>query len=311
MTDRVKEGVTEAVTDDRAAGTEDGTAQGVATGLARRRARPVGRSGPVIRWTLRLIAVGYVLALVGLPVVTVCRSTFSHGWAPFAQALGNPDLLSAAELGVGVAAISVLVNTVFGVGIAILLVRYRFPGRRLLDAAIDLPVSISPVVVGVALILVYGRTGWFGGWLERHGIQIIFATPALVLATVIVALPLVVREVVPVLAEAGTDQDQAAQSLGANGLQRFARITLPTIRWALAYGVVLSLARSLGEFGAVRVVSGSVAGQSQTLTLFVNANYQEFGPEAEQAAFTAAFLLMLASVAFIVVIAWLRPKEHS
>jgi sulfate transport system permease protein len=167
------------------------------------------------------------------------------------------------------------------------------------------------VVVGIALILVYGRTGWFGPWLEARGVQVIFATPALVLATVIVALPLVLREVIPVLEEAGTDQDQAAQSLGANAGQRFLRITLPTIKWALAYGVVLSLARSLGEFGAVRVVSGSVAGESQTPTLFVNDSYQEFGPAAEQAAFTAAFALMIVSVVFIIVIAWLRPKEHS
>jgi sulfate transport system permease protein len=260
---------------------------------------------------LRVVAVGYVLALVALPVVTVCRSTFAHGIGPFLHALGNPDLLSAARLGLGVAVLSVLANTVFGVGISILLVRYRFPGRRLLNAAIDLPVSISPVVVGIALVLAYGRTGWFGAWLERHGVQVIFATPGLVLATVIVALPLVVREVVPVLTEAGTDQDQAAQCLGAGVVQRFRRITLPTITWALAYGVVLSLARSLGEFGAVRVVSGSVAGQSQTLTLFVNDSYQQFGPDAEQAAFTAAFLLMLASVVFIVGIAWLRPKENA
>jgi sulfate transport system permease protein len=227
------------------------------------------------------------------------------------ESLRNPDLLAAARLGLLVAVISVLINTVFGVGIAIVLVRYRFPGRRLLSAVIDLPMSISPVVVGIALILVYGRTGWFGGWLQDHGIQIIFATPAMVLATVIVALPLVVREVIPVLEEAGTEQDQAAQSLGATAGQRFLRITLPTIKWALAYGVVLSLARSLGEFGAVRVVSGSVAGQSQTLTLFVNASYAELGRTAEQAAFTAAFVLMLVSVVFIIVIAWLRPKEQN
>ena len=264
-----------------------------------------------MRWVLRLVAVGYVLGLVALPVITVARHTFEHGVQPVLEALQNPDLLAAARLGLLVAALSVLINTVFGVGIALLLVRYRFPGRRVLDAVIDLPVSVSPIVIGIALILVYGRSGWLGGWLEAHGIQVIFATPALVLATVIVALPLVVREVVPVLEEAGTDQDQAAQSLGASAVQRFVRITLPTIRWALAYGVVLSLARSLGEFGAVRVVSGSVAGQSQTLTLFVIAQSQEFGPVADQAAFTAAFALMLVAVLFIVLIAWLRPKEKS
>jgi sulfate transport system permease protein len=267
------------------------------------------RGNPYIRWTLRIIAVVYVLALVAFPVITVVQHTFENGWGAFKDALQDDDLTAAAKLSAIVAISAVIINTVFGVGIAILLVRYRFPGRRLLNAIIDLPVSISPVVVGIALILVYGKNGWFGGWLEGHGAQIIFATPGLVIATVIVALPLVVREVIPVLEEAGTEQDQAAQSLGANGLQRFRRITLPTIKWALAYGVVLSLARSLGEFGAVRVVSGSVSGESQTLPLFVNDQYQEFGRKAEQSAFTAAFLLMVVAVLFIVVIAVLRPKE--
>ncbi len=260
---------------------------------------------------MRVIAVGYVLGLVALPVITVSLHTFGHGLRPLLTSLAGPELLAAARLGLLVALISVLVNTIFGVGVSLLLVRYRFPGRGLLDALIDLPVSISPVVIGIALILVYGQTGWFGGWLAAHGVEIIFATPGLVLATVIVALPLVVREVVPVLAEAGMEQEQAAQSLGAGAVQRFLRITLPTIRWALAYGVVLSLARSLGEFGAVRVVSGSVAGRSQTLTLFVNDSYQQFGPAAEQDAFTAAFALMVVCVLLIVVIAWLRPKERT
>ncbi|MDP9825898.1 sulfate ABC transporter permease [Kineosporia succinea] len=272
--------------------------------------RPRRSGGGVTRWVLRIIAVGYVLGLVALPVGTVVQHTFADGLQPVLESLRNPDLRSAARLGVLVAVISVVINTVFGVGISILIVRYRFPGRRLLNAVIDLPVSISPVVVGIALIFVYGSGGWFGPALSNAGIQIIFATPALVLATVIVALPLVVREVIPVLEEAGTEQDQAAQSLGANGFQRFVRITLPTVKWALSYGVVLSLARSLGEFGAVRVVSGSVAGESQTLTLFVNDSYQEFGKQAEQDAFTAAFLLMCVAVLFIVIIALVRPKEQ-
>jgi sulfate transport system permease protein len=270
-----------------------------------------GRSGSrrTIR-TLRAIAVGYVLILVALPAVTVLRSTFGHGLRPVLTSLQDPDLVAAARLGLLVAVASVLINTVFGVGIAVLLVRHRFPGRRVLSAVIDLPMSISPVVVGVALILVYGRGGWFGR-LAGHGVQVLFAAPGVVMATVIVSLPLVAREVVPVLEEAGTDQDQAARSLGAGAAQRFARITLPTVKWALAYGVVLSLARSLGEFGAVRVVSGSVPGRSQTLTLFIHDSYQQFGPAAQQAAFTASLVLMLVSVAFITVIAWLRPKEQS
>jgi sulfate transport system permease protein len=260
---------------------------------------------------LRILAVGYVLGLVALPVITVLRSTFGEGVAPVWEVLTSDDFVSAFRLTITVAGLATVINTVFGVGISILLVRYRFFGHRALNILIDLPLAISPVVVGIALILVYGTNGWFGANLEAAGFQIIFAVPGMVAATVIVALPLVVREVVPTLEEAGTEQDQAAQSLGANAWARFRRITLPTIKWALAYGVVLSLARSLGEFGAVRVVSGSVAGESQTLTLFVNDSYQEFGPEAERAAFAAAFVLMMIAVLFIVLIALLRPKEKS
>lgn len=273
--------------------------------------RPRRAGSPAVRWTLRTIAVVYVLGLVALPVVTVLRSTFADGAGPMLDALTSPDFVSAFRLTLVVAGLAVVLNTVFGVGMAILLVRYRFPGHRLLNAVIDLPVSISPIVVGISLILVYGSGGWFGADLEAAGFQVIFATPGMVIATVVVSLPLVVREVIPTLEEEGTDQDQAAQSLGAGALARFRRITLPTIKWALAYGVVLSLARSLGEFGAVRVVSGSVAGESQTLTLFVNDSYQEFGPAAERAAFSAAFVLMMIAVLFIVLIALLRPKEKS
>lgn len=267
------------------------------------------RPSPSARWTLRIIAVLYVLGLVALPVATVVQHTFSDGAGAVLDALRQDDFLAAVRLTAVVAGLAVVINTVFGVGIALLLVRYRFPGRRLLNAVIDLPISISPVVVGIALVLVYGHTGWFGGRLEDAGFQVVFATPGMVAATVIVALPLVVREVIPVLEEAGIEQDQAAQSLGASAVQRFRRITLPTIKWALAYGVVLSLARSLGEFGAVRVVSGSVAGQSQTVTLYVNDRYQEFGTRPEHEAFAASFVLMLVAVVFIVIIALLRPKE--
>lgn len=260
-------------------------------------------------WVLRLVAIGYVLALVALPVVSVVQHTFADGFAPVWEVLTSEDFLAALRLTAVVAGIAVVLNTVFGVGMGILLVRYRFWGRRFISAVIDLPVSISPIVVGVALILVYGTYGWFGGALEDAGFRVIFAVPGMVLATVLVSLPLVLREVVPTLEEAGIEQEQAAQSLGAGPWQRFWRVTLPTIKWALAYGVALSLARSLGEFGAVRVVSGSVAGQSQTLTLYVNDSYQEFGPDAQRRAFAAAFVLMTVAVVLIVVIAALRPKE--
>jgi sulfate/thiosulfate transport system permease protein len=269
------------------------------------------RGTSLVGWVLRIVAVTYVLGLVALPVLTVVRRTFEDGIGPVLEVLASPDFIAAFKLTALVAVIAVVLNAVFGVVMGILLVRYRFPGRRFLSAVIDLPVSISPIVVGVALILVYGSNGWFGSELEEAGFRVIFGLPGMVIATVIVSLPLVLREVVPTLEEAGIEQEQAAQSLGASAWQRFWRITLPSIKWALAYGVVLSLARSLGEFGAVRVVSASVAGQSQTLTLFVNDSYQEFGPDAQRQAFVAAFVLMVLAVVFIVAIGALRPKEKN
>jgi sulfate transport system permease protein len=201
----------------------------------------------------------------------------------------------------------VVINLVFGVTISILLVRYEFPGKRALSALIDVPLSVSPVVVGLALLLVYnGRTGWFGPTLESAGYQVIFSTPGMIMATCFVALPLVIREVVPVLAEVGDDQEQAARSLGANARQTFLRITLPSIKWAVVYGVVLSLARSLGEFGAVKIVSGNFTGQTQTATLVVEQKYQNFD---QGAAYATSFILAAASVLCIVVVSLLRPKE--
>jgi sulfate transport system permease protein len=197
---------------------------------------------------------------------------------------------------------------VFGVGISLLLVRYEFPGKRVLSALIDVPLSVSPVVVGLALLLVYNsRDGWFGTALAGQGVQVIFATPGMVMATVFVALPLVIREVVPVLEEIGDDQEQAARSLGANAVQTFRRITLPSIKWAVVYGVVLSLARSLGEFGAVKIVSGNVVEKTQTATLVVEQKYQSF---EQSTAYASAFMLAFASVLCIIIVSILRPKEQ-
>ena len=192
-----------------------------------------------------------------------------------------------------------------------MLVRYTFPGRRALSALVDLPLSVSPIVVGLALLLVYsGRTGWVGGWLEAWGLQVIYAPPGIIMATAFVSLPLVIRELVPVLTEIGTDQEQAARSLGASPWQTFLQITLPAIKWALLYGVVLSLARSLGEFGAVKIVSGGVAFRTQTATLLVEERYQQFGAANTTVAYTAAFVLALIAVLALVVITSLRPKEN-
>jgi sulfate transport system permease protein len=176
---------------------------------------------------------------------------------------------------------------------AIALVRYRWRGRSFVNALIDLPFAISPVVVGLALVLVYGRKGWFGGWLLDHGLQVIFSFPGMLLATIFVSLPFVVREVIPVLREVGTDQEQAAATLGASGWQAFWRITLPSIRWGVAYGVVLTTARALGEFGAVSVVSGHIRGQTETLTLHVEDRFQSFDLTGAYAASVVLALLAL------------------
>lgn len=260
-----------------------------------------------IRWLLRLIAVGYVLMLVLWPVSLVVRETFADGFGALSDALSQPDVANSLRLTVGVAFWAVVINLVFGVAISMLLVRYEFPGKRVLSALVDVPLSVSPVVVGLALLLVYnGRTGWFGPGLEAAGFQVIFAAPGMIMATCFVALPLVIREVVPVLTEIGDDQEQAARSLGASGRQTFWRITLPSIKWAVVYGVVLSLARSLGEFGAVKIVSGNITGRTQTATLMVEQKYQNFD---QSAAYATSFILAAASVLCIVIVSLLRPKE--
>jgi len=260
----------------------------------------------VTRYSLRVLALGYLLFLLVLPVGLIAWRTFARGLAPVLTALTSPSAVHAFEVTLSVASWAVVANTIFGIGAAILLVRHRFPGKRILGALIDLPLAVSPVVVGLALILVYGRFAPAGGWLERHGLQVIFSLPGMVLATVFVSLPLVVRAIVPVLEELGEEQEQAAHTLGATGWQTFRRITIPGIRWALAYGVVLCLARALGEYGAVAVVSGRLVGQTQTLTLFVEERFQNFD---QPAAFAAATALALMAVVTLLLTKFLRPKD--
>ena len=264
---------------------------------------------PLTRWLLRIAVVGYLVLLVAWPSSLVVKNTFANGLDGLQNALTDPDVVHSLKLTVIVAISATLLNLVFGVGVSILLVRYDFWGKRALSALIDLPLAVSPIVVGLALVLVYNpRFGWVGPTLDANGIQVIFALPGMIMATTFVALPLVVREVVPVLEEVGDDQEQAARSLGAHGLQTFRRITLPSIKWAVVYGVVLTLARSLGEFGAVKVVSGNFVGDSMTATVLVQQKYQNFDQET---AYSVAFLLAIVSVACIVVVGLLRPKENN
>ncbi len=260
-------------------------------------------------WLRRAIVVGYLALLIVWPLTLVVLHTFDGGLVNLQTALGDPNVLFALKMTVYVAIWAVAINTVFGVGISLLLVRQEFFGKRLLSALVDLPLSVSPVVVGLALLLAYGgNEGLFGPALERVGLQVAFAPPGMILATAFISLPLVIREIVPVLQEIGTEAEQAARSLGANSLQTFVRITLPSIKWALVYGVVLSLARALGEFGAVKIISGNLIGQTQTATLVVEQTYQDF---EQGTAYATSFLLALIAVAAIVVVAILRPNHST
>jgi sulfate transport system permease protein len=261
-----------------------------------------------LRWALRALVVTYLSLLVAWPVLLVGREAFADGFAAFSNALGEPNVRHALRLSLVATVASVAINTVFGVAISLLIVRNEFRGKRLLSALLDIPISVSPVVVGLALLLVYNpRDSWFGSALAKAGIQIIFSTPGIILATVFVALPLVIREVIPTLQEVGDEQEWAARSLGASASQTFWRITLPSIKWAVVYGVVLSLARSIGEFGAVKVVSGNIVGSTQTATLVVEERYQNFD---QPTAFAIAFLLAAVAIACIIVVAVLRPKHQ-
>ena len=257
---------------------------------------------------LRIVALTYLLFLLVLPVGLICWRTFENGVGPVYAALTSPSAVHAFQVTLETAIPAVIANTLFGVGVAILLVRHRFVGRRVLNALVDLPIAVSPVVVGLGLILVYGRFAPIGGWFANRGIDIIFSIPGMVLATIFVSLPLVVRAIAPVLEEVGTDQEQAAWTLGATSWQGFRRVTVPAIKWALAYGMVLALARCLGEYGAVAVVSGNLVDQTQTLTLFVQ---ERFGNFDQQSAYAASFALAVIAVATLFLISLLRPKEGS
>jgi sulfate/thiosulfate transport system permease protein len=245
------------------------------------------------RLTLRFIALGYLFLLLAAPVGLVFFRTFENGIGPAWDAVTTPEAQHAFWLTMVMVAVAVPINTVFGVITAIVLVRQRFPAKSLMNAAIDLPFAVSPVVIGLALILVYGSDGWFGGWLTEQGIQVIFSYPGMILATIFVSLPFFVREVVPVLREIGTEQEQAASTLGSTWWQTFWRITLPSIRWGLTYGVVLATARALGEFGAVSVVSGKLSGETETATLFVEQRFHQFDLTGAYAASVVLALMAL------------------
>jgi sulfate/thiosulfate transport system permease protein len=258
------------------------------------------------RLALRSAALGYLAILLLLPVGFVFFKTFEHGVAAAWDSVTTPAARHAFWLTIELVAIAVPLNTIFGVVAAIAIVRQRWHGRTLFNALLDIPFAVSPVVIGLALLLVYGRLGWFGTWLAENGLRVVFSFPGMLLATIFVSLPFVARETIPVLREVGTEQEQAAATLGAGPFQTFWRITLPAIRWGVAYGVVLTMARALGEFGAVSVVSGHIAGQTETLTLHVQDRFEAFDLTG---AYAASLVLALIALLTLLSMNLLRRKE--
>lgn len=260
------------------------------------------------RIALRLTMFAYLALVLLVPVGMVLVRTFEPGIGDFWASITTPAAIHAFWLTITVAAITVPLVAVIGVVAAIVIVRTRLPGRRLLEAGLDLPFAVSPVVVGLSLTLLYGRDGWLGPFLSNIGISLIFSVPGIVLATVFVCLPFVAREVIPVLREIGEEQELAAATLGASRWTTFWRITVPAIRWGLAYGIVLATARAIGEFGAVSVVSGKVSGKTETLTILVEKRYQNFDLAG---AYAASALLALIAIATLLTMTYVQRKAAS
>jgi sulfate transport system permease protein len=243
-----------------------------------------------LRLTLTILAVGFVVLFLVLPLLIVFREVFSEGWSKFAATLSDPDTLAAIKVSLIAAGIAVPLNTIFGIAAAWAVTKFDFPGKTFLVSLIDLPFSVSPVVAGLVYVLVFGMQGWFGPWLADHDIHILFAVPGIVLVTIFVTLPFVARELIPLMEDQGRDEEEAATSLGASGFSTFWRVTMPNIKWGLLYAVLLCNARALGEFGAVAVVSGRIRGQTNTMPLHVELLYNSYDYAG---AFTVAALLAL------------------
>ncbi len=267
--------------------------------------RATQRSQQWVPSLLIAVAIFYIALVFYIPTANIFYQAFQKGIDPFLANLSRPAFLSAVQLTLSLTLIAVPLNVIFGLCAAWAITRRSFPGKAVVLSIIDLPFSISPVVVGLMLVLLYGKQGWLGGWLDDHNIKIIFAFPGMLLATAFVSMPFVAREIIPVLEEVGKDQEEAARTLGASDWQIFWRVTIPNIRWALLYGVVLTNARSMGEFGAVAVVSGNIASSTQSLPLYVEDTYKQYETEA---AYSAALLLVLLAVVTLIIKTILEHK---
>ena len=253
------------------------------------------------------MALLYVGALVIAPLVGIAFAAFKGGWSTVVTTLRQPDVLHAYYLTGVITIITVLVTTVLGVVVALVITRDRFPGRALVSALVDLPIAVSPVIVGLMAVLLFGTGGWFEPWFSAHGIRILFAVPSMVLVTIFICIPFVIREVVPVLHELGVSEEEAARTLGASSFQTFFRVTLKNIRWALAYGIALSTARAIGEIGAVLIVSGSITGQTETATLYILRAFDQF---QDTQGYIVAITLALASIVLLVAIEAFKRRQE-
>ncbi len=253
------------------------------------------------------IALVYVGALVIAPLVGIAFAAFKGGWSLIVDTLRQPDVMHAYYLTGVITLITVIVTTVLGVIVALVITRDRFPGRALMSALVDLPIAVSPVIVGLMAVLLFGTGGWFEPWFSAHGIRILFAVPSMVLVTIFICIPFVIREVVPVLHELGVSEEEAARTLGASSLQTFFRVTLKNIRWALAYGIALSTARAIGEIGAVLIVSGSITGQTETATLYILRAFDQF---QDTQGYIVAITLALASIVLLVAIEAFKRRQE-
>lgn len=274
-----------------------------------KRSQRATEESPVVKWVLISLALAFCFVFLLLPLVNVFAQAFSHGWRWYWRSLAEPDSWSAIRLTLLVSAISVPLNVLFGLAAAWAIAKFEFRGRILLITLIDLPFSVSPVVAGLMFVVLFGAQGFFGSWLTAHDIKIIFAVPGIVLATVFITFPFVARELIPVMQATGSEQEQAALTLGANGWQTFWHVTLPSVKWGLIYGIILCNARAMGEFGAVAVVSGHIAGLTETMPLRVEALYQGATGASGAAAFAVASLLALLALITLGIKTWLEWRQ--
>ena len=269
--------------------------------------RDATREPTWVRYTLIIIALIFFLSCLILPLVLVFVEAFKQGVGVYFQALAHPDTLSAVKLTLLTAVIAVPLNVVFGVAAAWCVAKFNFRGKSILTTIIDMPFSVSPVIAGLMLVLIFGTQGWLGGWLIDNDIKILYAVPAIVLATVFITVPFVARELIPLMEAQGTEEEEAAIVLGASGWQTFWKVTLPNIKWGLIYGVILCNARAMGEFGAVSVVSGHIRGETNTLPLHVEILYNEY---TFSAAFAVSSLLALLAIVTLILKTWVELRQE-